>query len=171
MASRRVSIRNKNSGFSLIEILIVLGIFAFVAALTLFVSLDVYRGDSFHAEEDRLFTSLEKARSQAISNMCFGPGCTDGKPHGVHFATTQYTIFQGASWATRDTALDEVVPIQSKTITVTGFTDVLFIQLVGTATFNPAGSNTLLLKDTAGKDVSTIYVTSEGRLCTDDPSC
>ena len=133
--------------------------------------MDSYRGHSFRSERDVLVSVLQKARSQAVSNMCFGAGCTDGKQHGVHIESNQYTIFQGATWAARDPAVDEVTAIQSKTITAVGFTDVVFAELSGTAAFTPAGATSTTLTDTAGKDTSIISITPEGRICWDDPSC
>ena len=169
MALPKISTHNR--GFSLIEILIVIGLFAMIAGVTLIVSMDSFRGHSFYSERNVLISTIQKARSQAISNMCFGGGCVDGKPHGVHIESTQYTVFQGSSWAGRDSAIDEVVSITSKSVTASGFVDVIFEQLTGEATFSPSSSHDIVLTDSAGKDSSTITITQAGRICIDDPSC
>ncbi len=158
-------------GFSLIEVMIVLGLFALIGGLGLIISMDTYRGHNFGSERNVLLSTLEKARSQAISNMCFGAGCTDGKKHGVHVTPTGYTIFQGSSWGSRDTAVDEVVALESASVVISGLTDVIFAELEGTASFNPVGSHTITLTDSSGKDSSTVSITSEGRICSDEPAC
>ena len=169
MASLKISTVKK--GFTLIELLVVMGLLTFVGGFSLIVSMDSFRGQTFHSERDTLLSTLEKARSQAINNMCFGPGCTNGKAHGVHIQNNQYTIFQGVSFATRDIALDEVIAPKSKALSITGITDVIFAALSGGATTLPAGVASIILTDTTGKDSSSVTVNAEGRLCFEDASC
>ena len=157
-------------GFTLIEILVVIGLLTFVGGFTLIVSMDSFRGYSFRSERTMLVAVLQKARSQAVNNMCFGAGCTDGKPHGVHIAAGSYTIFQGASYVAGD-PLNEVVVPQSKAIALSGTTDVVFTELSGAATTLPAGIEGIRIKDTTGKDSSLVTINAEGRICSDDASC
>jgi len=99
----------------------------------LFVSMDSYRGSSFRSERDTLVSVLQKARGQAMSNICLG-SCTgnDGLKHGVHFTSTQYIIFQGNSYSAADST-NQAVPINnSVTITDTSSNppaDIIFNQL------------------------------------------
>lgn len=143
-------------GFSLIEIVVVIGLFSIIAAFGLFVSMDDLRGYRFHTERDVVVSVLHKARSQAVNNMCFGGGCTDGKPHGVHFMAGQYVIFQGSTYATRDTALDEVVPQEDGATTVTGPTDVIFAQLSGMVTTNPSTAGAVTVAGPSRTSVITV---------------
>ncbi len=154
----RTFIRNAQ-GFTLLEVLIVMAIFIMVAGFGLFVSLDTFRGYSFRSERDVVVSVLNKARSQSINNMCFGTACTDGKPHGVYFgAAGKYTIFQGASYATRDTALDEVVNASYKGATVTGTTEVVFAPLSAVVA-SPA-----TITVTADSHSSVVTVGTEGQV-------
>jgi len=59
----------KNSGMTLIEIAVVVGLFAMLVALGLIMSMDVWRGSSFRSEQDIVVSLLYKARSRAISNI------------------------------------------------------------------------------------------------------
>ena len=148
-------------GFTLLEVLMVTGIMTMVGGFALIVSMDVYRSFSFRTERDMLISVLHKARSQSINNICLGTGCTDGRPHGVHVTTGQYVIFQGASYATRDASVDEVVLAQSGAakIAPSSLTDVVFTQLSGAAL--PVG--TIGLLDDAGH-VSATTINSEGQI-------
>lgn len=159
MASRRISITS--GGFTLLEILIVMGLILMVVAFGLIVSFDDYRGINFRNERDIVVNVIQKARGQAINNMCFGAGCTDGKPHGVYFATAgQYTVFQGADYASRDSAVDEVIPARDKAAAVSGMTSVVFDRLRADAV--TAGGTTLTV--TQGSHVSVITIEPEGRV-------
>jgi prepilin-type N-terminal cleavage/methylation domain-containing protein len=155
---------NKNNGFTLIEILVVLTILILVAGFALFVSMDSYRGFSFRSERDTAVSMLQKARSQGISNICLGGSCADGKPHGVHFTSSQYKIFQGTSLddTPQDAAVDQAVPVNNKvTITDTSNNppaDIIFNQLDGATT-----AATIRIKDTSGHS-SDISVNSEGQI-------
>lgn len=172
MALRRTSIRSSHSvpGFTLIEILVVMGILVIVAGFGLFVSMDSFRGYSFHSERDSLISILQKARSQAVNNMCFGASaCTSGKAHGVHIAVQggvlTYTVFQGNTYNAADT-LNEVIPARYAAVAVGvgGFTDITFSPLAATTTPTPITARTLHLYDSAGKDSSDISINAEGQI-------
>jgi len=57
------------AGFSLIETLVVVGLFGMLIALGLLLSMDAWRGTSFQSEQDIVISLLYKARSRAISNI------------------------------------------------------------------------------------------------------
>jgi len=129
-----------------------------VAGFSTIVSMDNYRSYSFSNERDLLVAILHKARNQAINNMCVGALCTDGKPHGVHITPGAYTIFQGATFATRDSAVDEVIQTKAP-VTVTGINDIVFSQLSGNA--SPVGTTTIA--DPTNHS-SVISINSEGQI-------
>lgn len=155
------------SAFTLIEMLVVIGILVIVAGFGLIVGMDSFRGYQFRSERDQVVALLQRARSQAINNMCFSAGtpCTGGKPHGVYLGTShEYVIFQGTSYASRDAAVDEVVRAKADTVAVTGFTEVVFSQLAATTTPLPLGVRSLSVYDTGGTGTSTITVSPEGQI-------
>jgi prepilin-type N-terminal cleavage/methylation domain-containing protein len=166
MASPSTYVRNSARGFTLMEIIIVIGLLVVIAGFALVVSLDDYRGYNFRNERDVVVAVLQKARSQAINNMCFedtGSTCSDGVPHGVYFGTAgQYVIFQGASYASRDQGLDEVIEAGAGSVVAAGMSSVVFERLSGDASVSPANS-TLTLTDERGK-TSVFTVEGNGRI-------
>lgn len=138
-----------------------MGLVLMVVAFGLIVSFDDYRGFTFRNERDIVVNVIQKARSQAINNMCFGAGCTDGKAHGVYFGIPgQYVVFQGTSYATRDTAVDEVIEAKDAAAVLTGLSSVVFNRLrADTVT---TGGTTLTV--TQGVRSSVITVEPEGRI-------
>jgi len=153
-----------NRGFTLMEVLIVMALLGIIFSLAAFINLDAYRGSSFRNERDTLVGVLEEARSQAMNGICVGGSCTDSKPYGVHITSTNYTIFQGATYATRDTTYDDVVAIGPLVSIASGsFTDVIFAQLSGDATTLPAGATSTTITDGMGH-TSVISVSSFGQV-------
>ena len=147
-------------GFTLIEALVVMAIMTMLAGTSLIVSMDSYRGFAFRGERDNLVASLVRARSQSMNNICLGGGCTDGKPHGVYVETGRYVIFQGASYAARDSAVDEILFVQNSTVRFgTTSVEVVFAQLSG---------DVVTAKDIGVTDdvshYSTTSVNTEGRI-------
>lgn len=148
-------------GFTLLELLVVMGLILMVVAFGLIVSFDDYRSFTFRNERDIVVNVIQKARGQAINNMCFGTGCTDGKLHGVYFGTAgQYVIFQGADYASRDTAVDEVIQARDKAAVTSGMTVVVFNRLRADAV--TTGGSALTVSQ-PGHD-SVITVEPEGRV-------
>lgn len=155
-----------SAGFTLIEIVIVMALVAMVSGFGLIASMETYRGYSFRTERDTLIATLQKARSEAINNMCFGASCTGGEPHGVHIASHRYVLFQGGSYTTRNSTLDEIIDARYFGIATAtpSFTDVVFSRLAGTTTPNPHGVMAISLIDTEGTDSSVVTINPEGQI-------
>ncbi|MDZ4243282.1 MAG: prepilin-type N-terminal cleavage/methylation domain-containing protein [Candidatus Omnitrophota bacterium] len=90
------------SGFTLIEILVVLGLFVLLSALGLFLSMDVYRGNSLRSEKNMIISILQKARSRAMNNI-------NQTKHGVYFQAGQYILFQGDAFNPDDDANNQEI--------------------------------------------------------------
>ena len=151
------------SAFTLIEIMIVLGLIALGFSLTLYINWNSYDRSHFARERDTILGTLYKARSHASNNMCFGATCTDGKPHGVYFGTPgEYVIFQGTSYETRDTSEDEVIHRTHDAVGVSGLSSVVFSRLRAEATLTPAGQSLTITGD--GGTVTHIHISGEGRI-------
>lgn len=160
MASRKTWATRTTRGFSLIEILTVLGLLAIVGGFGMMVSIDGLQGSYFTNDKDSVITALQKARSRAVSNMCFG-GCSDGSAHGVHFdhVAKTFTIFQGEEYVVSDPQ-NETSELNPST-TLTGVTDAVFEKLSGSASTSPGSS--LTITDSTGR-TSQIDFNSEGRI-------
>jgi prepilin-type N-terminal cleavage/methylation domain-containing protein len=156
------------SGFTMIEIAVVIGLLAIIASLSLFISTESYKGNNFRNERDLLVTSLQHARAQSINNVCVGNCGTpaDGKPHGVHIVDdgnghiSQYVVFQGITYNPTD-PMNSIVDVKGKISQILshgGLTDIYFSQLSGNA--NPTGSINLY----DGVSTSTITIGREGQI-------
>ena len=143
-------------GFTLIEVLITIGLLGLIAGLGVFVSMDSYRGNLFRAERNIVVSILQKARSQAIHNVCVGSVCADGQLHGVHFDPNQYAIFQGAIYNPADIN-NEVIQANSN-VHNSGLANIVFSQLEGTTS-----GGTLTLTDNSGH-TSAITINNEGQI-------
>jgi Tfp pilus assembly protein FimT len=138
MALPKISIRSE-SGFTLIELIVIVAMVAVLFSSISFFSSDVYRGFIFRSDRNLAISALQKARSQAVSNI-------DQTSHGVHYdsganctGVTQnpcYIIFEGNTF-TPGAASNEILTA-NKGITVS-WTDVFFNQLDGGIT-TPPGS-------------------------------
>lgn len=134
----------------MVELLVSMGIFTFLASLGLFVSMDFYHGYAFRSQASVFISAIQRARSRSMDNI-------NAAPHGLHLTTTGYTLFQGPSYAGRNTDYDEDF-VWEGGVTATGPDDIIFTQLTG-------GSNTddaVILTDDVR--TATISLNYEGRI-------
>ena len=150
-------------GFTMIEIVVVFGLIAVVGAFTLIFSMDAYRGSSFRSDRDLFVAGLQRARALSMNNMCSDSLCSDGSSHGVKILSNgTYVIFEGANYASRHQNTDSI--FKFNTATTTTFNEIVFSALFGTASVD-----TIVL--TGQGHSSTIKLNTEGRICSDNPSC
>lgn len=140
------------SGFTLLEVLVVIGILLIVAGMGLFVSIGFYKSYSFNSERANIVSIIHKARMQALSNI-------DQAKHGVYFQPASYTVFEGDSYAAANHAKDIIWPA-SPAVVKSGLSEVVFDQLTGDAA--PVGGNILVLSD--GVRTASVSVNAEGRI-------
>lgn len=112
----------QNRAFTLIEILVVIGLFALIASIGMSFSQDSYRAYLFRSEYGIFNQLLSKARNHAASNF-------DQSAHGVHIENDSYTLFVGDAYSVSDP--DNIVIPRSSSVSVSGATDVVFEQLSG----------------------------------------
>lgn len=136
------------TGFTLIEILMVAAIIVFLAGLGLFFGIDFYKNYAFYSERNILVGILEKARNQALNNI-------GQSNHGVYFQTSNYVIFQGNSYASRNSAYDQIIPASSL-INRSGLQEIVFNQLNGESS---ATGDVIL---SGGNHTSIISINNEG---------
>lgn len=113
-----------NQGFTVVEIVIVMGILFLLAGLGLFLSMDFYRGYSFNYEQGLVVSVLQKARSRSMSNI-------GEVKHGACFDNVRqkYVLFNDTN--TCATSPETVDP--SSAIVPNNFS-IVFDQLDGAAT-------------------------------------
>ena len=136
-------------GFTLIETLIVIGIFMLLASLGLFMAFDSFRSSSLRSERDMVVSLLGEARSDSMNNI-------NQVPHGLGFDGTNYVEFEGADYTTGTNK--EFIPVGSGTsISGVPSTGISFSQLAGTTT-------SVTLKVIQGSASSTVSINNEGMI-------
>ena len=159
-ADRQVTGRE---GFTLIEVLVVMGIAAILAGLGLVFSLDFYRSYAFNSERDLVVGLIQKARARSMSNI-------NQTYFGVCIKNGSYILFSGACSCDANNSANEVYPahpsIANSNLVVS------FEQLRGRSSFYDVascnataatnGSVTLSQYGTAGP--ATISVNAEGQI-------
>jgi prepilin-type N-terminal cleavage/methylation domain-containing protein len=119
---RSLNIYNQGKrGFSLIEMLVVLGLVALVAGASVSIAFNSVGRSSVLQERDYLVSLLHAQRGAALSNI-------DESPHGLHIASSTYVLFKGSSYNASDPANRSV---SHGTLAFTGTTDIIFAQLSG----------------------------------------
>ncbi len=150
---------SRNTGISLLELVIVIGLLSVIAGLSMLASMDMYHAYLFHGERDKVVEALQKARGRAINNICFGAGCANGRPHGVRFESeNDFVVFQ-APYSPSDPANDEISFDASVSITDSAPFEVIFTQLSGDSSVE----RDITVADDAGH-TSVIHINSEGQI-------
>ena len=91
---------NKTStkrGLTLIEIIVVLGIFAIILAISMTVFINSRKTASLNSIRDTIVSTLEQAKSNALA----GKG---GTTHSVVFASSSFTMFTGSTFNASSTS-------------------------------------------------------------------
>ncbi len=156
MTNLLTKIHKSDKGFTLMEMLLVIGLIGMVGAMTIFIDINSYRGSAFRAEMDSLGTALQSARANSFNNI-------NQKRHGVAIQPggyDGYVIFEGDSYATRDTAKD--LPIKSSYEITFGVnpTEIAFDQLSGNANY----SGDITVTDPQRGMSLTININNEGKI-------
>jgi prepilin-type N-terminal cleavage/methylation domain-containing protein len=114
-----------NWGFTIIELMIVLGIFAIILAIILPINVNRSLAQQVSSEQKIVISLLQRARTQAITNQ-------NDSSHGLYITDGEYVLFAGDSYTTRDEDLDIVFSI-SEGIDVSGAEEMVFQRLIGTS--------------------------------------
>lgn len=123
----------KSSGFTLIEVMVVLAIFGALMLMGLFFDFTFYRGTSFNTDVDVFASVLQRARARAINNI-------NEADHGVYVDSDEYVLFQcsnpGCSYSSgRNPAFDQEIS-RNPGLGFGTFSEVVFTQLSGNSNFD-----------------------------------
>lgn len=134
-------------GFTLIEILIVLGILGIIFFVGWPIGLDFYLDYQLDSETDLLTAILEQARNLSMVNH-------NESDHGLYVNDKNFIVFQGSTFTSRVSSEDKIFP-RVQAINVTGPAELVFAALSGTT-----ASTTYNLSD--GRKNRNVYVNAEG---------
>ena len=143
------------AGYSLVELLVVIGILVLIAALSYSAYVAMLQHKTLDADGALIVAELSQARSLTLSGE-------SGDQWGVHFASTSVTLFEGASYSAGAsgnvvTSFDSADSLFSITL-AGGGSDVLFQRLTGETAQSGAITLALVASSTQTKTV-TIYPT------------
>lgn len=113
-------------GFTVIELLLVVAIFFVIAGFAPAFYSRILSQDAVAETSDRLAGALRNAQGYSLA----GKGSL---PWGVALSDNSFVLFQGASFATRNTALDRRVVIPSS-VSISGLSETVFARVSGIPT-------------------------------------
>lgn len=129
----------KNAGFTLIELLLSISVIMIIAGM----SAPIYQ--SFQVRNDLDIATVTIAQSLRRAEVL--AQAVDGDTNwGVDIRTGSITVFKGASYATRDTAFDELFDVPTS-ITPSGVSGVVFAKFTGV----PQTTGTITLTSNANE--------------------
>jgi prepilin-type N-terminal cleavage/methylation domain-containing protein len=122
-----------SSGFSLIEVVVVITIMGIILSATLTFSGHVYQSETARTEQATLVGILRQARADAMNNLRQLPRGVALYPGGY----PGYVLFFGANYASSDSHLSTYVPAQYElTVDPASPGEVVFTPLSGAASYD-----------------------------------
>lgn len=138
------------TGFTILEILIVLGIVSILISLSASPGLDFYRSQQIESKSREIVQNLRRSQMKAMSSE-------SDSSFGIYFTTNSYTLFKGDNYALRQSGFDEVFEIPS-IITLSGLSEIVFSKLEG----EPNVTGDIIL--TSNSQTRTININELGRI-------
>jgi len=149
MKSPNISIAGR-AGFTLIEVLFVIGFFLTIATWGTLASVKHLQQATLLSDRDTLITLLWDARARALANL-------SEVSHGVHITDTAFVSFSGDVFDPRETP-ESMVPYGG-TLSIRGARTIIFEPVTGNA--QGGNSTTTLSRD---HEEASIEVNALGRI-------
>ena len=143
------SLKINQSGFTIIELLLIIGIMSIVGTMSVSFYGRFLTQNGVANTVDQLVNTVRKAQ---IYSMESRKSSTVG--WGVNYSSNTITMFQGATYAGRNVVLDEKFSV-SPAITISGLTEIDFARLTGTPNVAP----TITVSGSGISKVITVYST------------
>lgn len=139
----RIMSSKTNSGFTIIEVLIVIAVITILSAAALPVSYNFLNKNDLNLTAQKIVQTMRRAQFLSQAN-------DSDSAWGVHVQAGEVTVFKGESYAARDSGRDEIYtfPVNE---TISGSTDFVFSKLNGYPTL--AGTITITSPNATKKDV------------------
>ncbi len=138
------------AGFTLVEILLVIGMLAFLAVIIMPITLDFYKSQQLDTHTRQIIQTLRMAQLSAMS-------VEEDSNFGVYLTNDNYTLFRGSSYVARETQYDEVFDLP-QIINISGLSEAVFSKLDGL----PSATGQIIL--TNNIKTNTIDINGMGRV-------
>lgn len=152
--------RDNQSGFTLIELVVVMGIIFLLFGFTSFNVLSTQRTVSVNGASDTLVSDFSSEQNKAMQ----GFGNSSGTSYGIYFESNKYTLFKGSTYSSTDLAnftVDLGEGLSFTNITFPG-NSVVFNPVTGEVNGFSNGNNTIKILDTNGNKSVTITINKYG---------
>lgn len=113
------------SGFTLVELLLVIALVVIIGLFTSSVGISYYQSELLSEASDNIVSTLRQAQGLAMSGK-------NASSYGVYFGEDSYVLFEGSYYETREIEEDMVFPLNSNLV-ITGPREVVFSALTGRA--------------------------------------
>lgn len=140
----------KGEGFTLLELLLVVGTAIIIGALTVPVGVRFFQTQSLDESVSTLLSNLRRAEAQAMFQK-------NDSAFGIKFLTNSYVLFQGNSYVARIQSEDESFSLAGG-VAVSGIEEVVFAKLTGVP--NATGTPTI----TSGGDSRMLNINAQGKI-------
>lgn len=136
-------------GFSLIEIVIVIGLVGVLTACSVAFSMSSVSRTHALSERDLLVSLLTQTRAKAVANV-------QEKPHGVYIETDNYIVYEGTIYE-EESLTNRIIPRNSH-VTINGLKNIIFQQLTADV------ENTGTIEIVEDTQIYRIEINSAGRI-------
>ena len=106
MGTLAILLRKIMKSFTLVEVLLVIGIIAILIAIIAPMGIDFYKNQQLDNSTQMIINTLRRAQLKAMSIEL-------DANYGVYFTEGSYTLFKGNSFADRDVQYDELFELSS----------------------------------------------------------
>ncbi len=147
-------------GFTIIELLLVMGVLAVLFGFIIFNILGTQRRASIDSSVDQLVSDIKQ---QQLKSMA-GESTLGNGLYGVHFAANQYSLFQGSIFSSASSGNFNVPADGVLTFTTTfPNSDLIFATASGEVVNFSGTQNTITLSDSQGQQ-KTLTLNSYGTI-------
>jgi prepilin-type N-terminal cleavage/methylation domain-containing protein len=95
-----------NKGFTLVELLVVIGITLVVAVTAVPIYGNLQVSSQLNENSSLIIQTVRTARERSVGRL-------NNAAHGVYITASAYTLYQGASYATRNSSYDRTTTLDS----------------------------------------------------------
>lgn len=115
--------KSKVSGFTLLELTLVVALMFMVGAFVSPIGISFYRSQLLNDSVESLVGSLRQAQAFSLTGK-------NNHSFGIYIQTDSYTLFEGDTYSTRLISEDVVFPI-IPAISMSGLSEIVFTKLTG----------------------------------------